>query len=112
MSARVPVTLTVISGRFDNQREAFGAIVDASYSEGVTVDLADVDVISSAANVRLAHYFRPAIVARIQAMQGVDNTLLILRPSEATQKPGFLANHTQFRRLGVFAGTIIEPGED
>lgn len=102
--SRAPITLTVLAGSFANQREAFGAIVEAAGLEGVNVDLADVDVICAAANVRLAHYFRPAIVAQIQDRQGDDDTLILLRACELTQKPRALTGHPLFRRLGVFAG--------
>lgn len=109
---RVAVTLTVLSGNFASQPLAFAAILDAAGELGIDVDLADVDVIRHAAPVRLAHYFRPAIVARIETMMGEDNTAIILRPGPATQVPGFLASHPRLRRLGVFAGTLLVPDED
>ena len=106
---RVAVTLTVLSGTFASQPLAFAAILDAAEEAGIPIDLADVDVIRHAAPVRLAHYFRPAIVARIEAMAGNDDTIIILRPGAATQRPGFLSDHPRIRRLGVFAGTLVTP---
>ena len=108
---RFAATLTVVSGTFASQPLAFAAILDAADEAGISVDLADVDVIRHAAPVRLAHYFRPAIVARIEALKGEDDTVIILRPGEATQSPGFPARHPKLRRLGVFAGTLVEPPE-
>lgn len=109
---RVAVTLTVISGNFESQPLAFAAILDAAAEAGIGVDLADVDVIRHSRHVRLAHYFRPAIVARIEALMGDDDTVIVLRPGEATQTPGFPSGHPLLRRLGVFAGTLVVPDED
>lgn len=107
---RVPVLLTVLSGRFASQPLAFAALQDAADSFGLEVDLADVDVIREAANVRLAHYFRPQVVARIQALQGEEDTVIVLRPSPLTADPRFPPDGP-LRRLGQFAGSLIEPPE-
>jgi hypothetical protein len=109
--ARVPVLLTVLSGSFQTQPLAFAALKDAADDFGLDFDLADVDVIREAADVRLAHYFRPQIVARIQAMQAGDDTAVILRPSALTANPRFPPEHSPLRLLGKFAGSLIEPSE-
>lgn len=106
---RVPVLLTVLSGRFATQPLAFAALVDAAEKMSLRVDLADVDVIREAADVRLAHYFRPQIVARIQAMQEDDDTVIVLRPSVLTGDPRFPPEESPLRLLGKFAGHVIEP---
>lgn len=106
---RSPVLLTVLSGRFPSQPLAFAALQDAADSFQLEFDLADVDVIRLAPEVRLAHYFRPQIVARIQSMQGKDDTVIILRPSLLTADPRFPPEDSRLRLLGKFAGTLIEP---
>lgn len=108
---RVPVLLTVLAGSFASQPLAFAALKAAAESAGQKVDLADVDVIRMAPEVRLAHYFRPQIVARIQAMQGSDDTVIVVRPCLLTADPGFPPAVSPLRRLGRFAGTLIEPPE-
>ena len=108
---RVPVLLTVLSGLFESQPLAFTALQDAASHLQLEFDLADVDVIREAAEVRLAHYFRPQIVARIQSLLGSDDTTIVLRPSLLTAHPGFPANGGPLRRLGQFAGGLIEPHE-
>ena len=107
--SRIASTLTVLCGTFASQPLAFSALLDAADEAGISIDLADVDVIRHAHPVRLAHYFRPAIVARIETLMGEDDTVIILRPGEATQVPGFPSGHRALRRLGVFAGTLVEP---
>lgn len=108
---RVPVLLTVLAGTFASQPLAFAALKDAADRIGAGVDLADVDVIRMAPNVRLAHYFRPQIVARIQSIQAGDDTVIVLRPSLLSANPGFPPAGSPLRRLGRFAGTLIEPPE-
>lgn len=78
---------------------------------GLQFDLVDVDVIREAAEVRLAHYFRPQIVARIQSLQRPDDTAIVLRPSALTQQPRFPSDDSRLRLLGKFAGEIVEPPE-
>lgn len=112
MTRRVHVPLTVLCGRFDSQPEALAAFLDATEAAGLHVDLEDIDVIRHAPEVRLAHYFRPAIVARIQNLQGADDTVIVLKPSQASQTPGFLLDNARFTRLGVFAGTVVEQDEE
>lgn len=108
MSDRVPALLTVLAGSFDNQLEAFAALREASGRHGATVTIKEVDVIREASNVRLAHYFRPQIVARIQTLQGDDDTVIVLRPSTVSADPGFPGKDGRLRRLGLFAGEIVE----
>lgn len=106
---RMPTILTVLSGRFTSQPLAFAALVDAAEERGLSVDLADIDVIRSAPEVRLAHYFRPQIVARIERLRGSDDTLLVLRPSALTIDPAFPPQDCRLRRLGRFAGEVVDP---
>lgn len=106
--AKVPALLTVVSGRFDSQPEAFACLTGLADRMGLSVDLASVDVIRAASDVRLAHYFRPQIVARIQELQGEDDTLVVLRPSPLTARRDFPGSGTEFRTLGRFAGEIVE----
>lgn len=108
---RVPVLLTVLSGRFASQPLAFAALQDAAAGFGSDVDLADVDVIRMAPEVRLAHYFRPQIVARIQSMQAGDDTVIVLRPCLLTANPRFPPPDGMLRSLGKFAGMLVEPPE-
>lgn len=108
---RVPELLTVLSGRFDSQPLAFAALRDAADRFGLKVDLADIDVIREAAEVRLAHYFRPQIVARIQSLQGEEDTVIVLRPSLLTVQPTFPPEGSRLRRLGLFAGLLVDPPE-
>ncbi|RZW05980.1 MAG: hypothetical protein EX266_08245 [Rhodobacteraceae bacterium] len=108
---RVPALLTVLSGSFVSQPLAFAALVDAAEKLDLSVDLADVDVIREAAEVRLAHYFRPQIVARIQELQGPDDTVIVLRPSALTTHPRLPSDESRLRLLGKFAGEVIEPPE-
>ncbi len=107
--AKSPVLLTVLSGSFASQPLAFAALSDLADRAGSQVDLKDVDVIREAANVRLAHYFRPQIVARIQSLQARDNTVLVLRPCLLTADPRFPRDgDTPLRLLGRFAGSVID----
>lgn len=106
---RVPALLTVLAGRFESQPLAFAALVDAADAFGVTFDLAEVDVIREAIQVRLAHYFRPQVVARLEQMQGEDDTIIILRPGPLTGDPRFPGDGRHLRLLGRFAGEIIDP---
>ena len=105
---KVPVLLTVLAGRFDSQPEAFAQLTALASRMGLKVDLASVDVIRSAPEVRLAHYFRPQIVARIQELQGGDDTVVVLRPSPLTARRDFPGSGTEFRTLGRFAGEIVD----
>ncbi len=105
---KVPAILMVLSGNFESQPVAFEALLDEAENRGLTVDLADVDVIREAANVRLAHYFRPAIVARLQTLQGSDDTLILVRPSALAIERSFPPDGAGFRLLGKFAGLIVE----
>ena len=106
---KVPVLLTVLAGRFASQPLAFAALKDAADSLGLSFDLAEVDVIREAAEVRLAHYFRPQIVARIQTLQTPDDTAIVLRPSILAADTRFPPEGGRLRLLGRFAGVLIEP---
>lgn len=108
MVEKQPTLLTVLSGRFDSQPSAFAALRLAAGHFGLLVDLKDVDVIREAPHVRLAHYFRPGIVGRIQGTQGDDNTLIILRPSDLTATPLFPPEGMGLRLLGKFAGLLAD----
>ena len=59
-----PVLITVLAGTFANQAAAFEVLRTAAERLGIEVKLEETDVIREAGEVRLAHYFRPAIVAR------------------------------------------------
>jgi hypothetical protein len=108
---RVPELLTVLSGSFTSQPLAFAALKDAADTVQLEVDLADIDVIREAAGVRLAHYFRPQIAARIQRLQGDDDTVIVLRPSLLTAQPKFPTAGAGLRLLGKFAGSLVAPPE-
>ena len=107
---RAPTLLTVLAGTFDTEPAAFAQLLEAATRSGVDFDLADVDVIQAAAEVRLAHYFRPAIVARIEEARGPDNTLIVMRPSLLSALPGFPSPGYGLRMLGRYAGEVIETG--
>ncbi len=110
--AKVPTLLTVLAGHFESQPLAFACLLDEAERRSMSIDLADADVIQSAANVRLAHYFRPQIVARIQEAQGEDNTVVVLRPTELATLPDFPAVAGPLRLLGRYAGEVVEiPGQ-
>jgi len=106
---KVPALLTVLSGKFESQPLAFACLVDEAEKLGMRVDLADADVIQAAAPVRLAHYFRPQIAARVQELQGEDDTVIVLRPTELASVPSFPRPASALRLLGRFAGKIVEP---
>ena len=106
--AKVRALLMVLAGSFASQPVAFACLCDEAERRGISVDLRDVDVIQSAANVRLAHYFRPAIVARIQELLGEDDTIILVRPSLLSAAPQFPPPNSPLRLLGRFAGEIVE----
>ncbi len=108
MVEKQPTLLTVLSGRFDSQPDAYASLRKAADELGLRIDLKDVDVIREAPHVRLAHYFRPGIVGRLQNMQDPDNTLIVLRPSELTSTPLFPPDGTKLRLLGKFAGMVAD----
>ena len=108
MVEKQPTLLMVLSGRFDSQPKAFAALRQAADQCGLSADMNDIDVIREAPHVRLAHYFRPGIVGRLQAMQGEDDTLFVLRPSALTAEPKFPPEEAGFRVLGKFAGMVVE----
>ena len=105
---KVPALLTVMAGSFPSQPAAFAYLVQEAGRYGLSFDLADVDVIQSARPVRLAHYFRPAIVARVEALMGPADTVIVVRPSTLTARRDFPGSGSDLRLLGRFAGEIVE----
>ena len=97
-----PVLLTVLAGTFSNQAEAFEALREEAWEIGPH----QTDVIGEASEVRLAHYFRPAIVARIEEASGADNTILILFPSSLSAEPRFPPEGSSLHLLGRYAGLL------
>lgn len=110
--AKVPALLTVLAGGFETQPAAFAYLLQEAGRYGLSFDLADVDVIQSARPVRLAHYFRPAIVARIEALMGEADTVIVVRPSTLTARRDFPGSGSELQLLGRFAGEIIEAEQD
>lgn len=101
-----PVLMTVLAGHFVNQAAAFFALRHEALKLDVAIDERDLDVIREAAEVRLAHYFRPAIVARIEEAREADNTVILLFPSRLTTFPAFPPEDSALRLLGRFAGRL------
>ena len=108
MGVRQNTILPVIAGSFENQPDAFDALSYAAKTMGIMVGAWDVDVIREVPDVRLAHYFRPAIVARIQDLQGEDNTVIVIKPSALSAAPMFPPDGSGLRLLGRFAG-LLDP---
>lgn len=104
--AAQPVMLSVLAGDFDSQAAAYYALRAEAEKIGIEIDPTDTDVIREASEVRLAHYFRPAIVARIEAARGDDNTLVLLFPSQLTALTAFPPESSGLRLLGRFAGRL------
>jgi len=98
--------LTVLAGSFFNQAEAFRTLCAEAIEFDIEVAPSQTDVIGEAREVRLAHYFRPAIVARIEDACGEDNTIIVLMPSPASAQPRFPTGDGALRLLGRFAGTL------
>lgn len=103
------VMFTVLAGSFPNQAEAFRALVSeaAEFELGITPN--EADVVREAREVRLTHYFRPAIVARLEEASGTDDTIIVLFPSRLTAVPQFPTGDGALRLLGRFAGTLPDP---
>lgn len=108
MSERQNTILPVLAGNFESQPEAFDALAYAAKTMGIMVGAWDVDVIREAPDVRLAHYFRPAIVARIQHLQAEENTAVVIKPSALSAAPMFPPDGSGLRLLGRFAG-LLDP---
>lgn len=104
---KVPALVTVLGGQFENQRDAFDALDAEAKKRGILYDLDDVDVIREASEVRLAHYFRPAIVARIEEARGTDDTVILLFASALTSAPDFPPDESELRLVGRFAGRVV-----
>ncbi len=102
----VPVLLTVLAGTFTNQAAAFFALRAEAERIGVELAPEQTDVIREAASVRLAHYFRPAIVARIEEATVEDDTIILLFPSRLTALPAFPPEASALRLVGRFAGLL------
>ena len=98
--------LTVLAGSFANQATAFYALRTEAETMGIEIAPHQTDVIREAREVRLAHYFRPAIVARIEEARGEDDTILVLFPSRLTAEPRFPPEGNTLRLLGRYAGLL------
>lgn len=104
-----PVLLTVLAGTFTNQAAAFFALKTEAGRIGIEVTPNQADVIREAYEVRLAHYFRPAIKARIEAAMDPDDTVILLFPSALTARPTFPPEDSALRLIGRFAGMLDHP---
>ncbi|MEO1538051.1 MAG: hypothetical protein AAFR73_09995 [Pseudomonadota bacterium] len=102
----LPVIVTVLAGNFTNQAAAFFSLRTEAGRIGLDVAPEDTDVIREALEVRLAHYFRPAIVARIEEAMGNDDTVILLFPSPLTARPAFPPEDSPVRLIGRFAGLV------
>lgn len=102
----VPVLMTVLAGTFTNQAAAFYALRTEAERVGVELSPEQTDVIREAASVRLAHYFRPAIVARIEEAVAEDDTIILLFPSRLTAIPSFPPEGSSLQLVGRFAGRL------
>lgn len=105
----VPVLVTVLAGTFTNQAAAFFALKIEAEKIGIELLPTQTDVIREALEVRLAHYFRPAIVARIEAAMEQDDTAILLFPSPLTARPAFPPENSPLRLIGRFAGLLDQP---
>lgn len=103
------VTFPVLAGTFQNQAEAFRRLQAEALEFDVKVFPTEVDVIREARQVRLAHYFRPAIVARIEEASKPENTVIVLLPSPLSALPNFPSGEGALRLIGRFAGVLVEP---
>ena len=101
--------LTVLVGSFANQAEAFERLGAEARVFGIDVSAEEVDVIREAREVRLAHYFRPAIVARIEQERGDNDTVFVLLPSELSADVRYPPTGSDLRLLGRFAGLVRKP---
>lgn len=105
----LPAMLTVLAGTFINQASAFYALKAEAGKIGIEVLPTETDVIREAREVRLAHYFRPAIVARIEAEMEDDDTVILLFPSGLTARPTFPPVESALRLVGRYAGLLVQP---
>ena len=103
-----PVMLTVLAGTFSNQAEAFEALRQEAWDIGESLGPHQTDVIREASEVRMTHYFRPAVVARLEEARDQDDTLLVLFPSSLTAEPRFPFERSKFRLLGRYAGLLSQ----
>lgn len=103
------VMLTVLSGTFSNQANAFRHLQAEAADFDIDVFPREADVIGEAREVRLAHYFRPAIVARIEKACDMDNTIIVLLPSRLSALPHFPSGDRGLRLLGRYAGILQSP---
>ncbi len=107
--AALPVLITVLAGSFANQAAAFYALRSEAAKIGVDLQPTQTDVIREASEVRLAHYFRPAIAARIDAAREKNDTIVLLFPSPLTAQPDFPPEGSALRLVGRFAGLLEQP---
>lgn len=101
--------LTVLAGTFSNQAEAFNRLCAEARAIGIDVSADQTDVIREAREVRLAHYFRPAIVARIEQDRGGDDTVFVLLPSQLSADTRYPPTGSDLRLIGRFAGLVRNP---
>lgn len=101
-----PTLMTVLAGTFQNQAAAFYALRMEAEKIGVAIRPEETDVIREAREVRLAHYFRPAIAARITEACGEDDTIILLFPSRLTSFPTFPPEPSALRLVGRYAGLL------
>ena len=101
-----PVLMTVLAGTFVNQAAAFYALRAEAAKLGVDLSPEQIDIVREAREVRLAHYFRPAIVARIEDAMAEDDTVILLYPSRLTAFPAFPPEDSALRLLGRYAGLL------
>lgn len=108
-SSASPVLVTVLAGTFTNQAAAFFVLRTEAARLGIDLSPGETDVIREAPEVRLAHYFRPAIVGKIEAAMMDDNTTILLFPSLLTARPSFPPEESELRLIGRFAGLLAQP---
>ena len=101
--------LTVLAGTFANQAAAFERLTAEARTFGIDVSPHQIDVVREAREVRLAHYFRPAIVAKLEEERGEDDTLIVLFPSKLTAENRFPPIGSDLRVLGRYAGLMQYP---
>ena len=108
--ARFPASIAVYVGMFASQPLAFACLLDAADRAGAFLDLADVDVIREAQEVRLAHYFRPALVAQIEMLRGRHDTLILIKPRQSGLMPVGTLRDPHLKPLGLFPGELTRAG--
>lgn len=107
---RFSASIAIYAGTFASQPLAFACLLDAADRSGAFLDLDDVDVIREAAHVRLSHYFRPELVARLEALRGEDDTLILVKPRATGELPVTTLRDPRLRPLGLFEGELVRAG--